>query len=69
MAARCDLWCTTPVQVTLVAADALAAVLGAAGEAIFTADPQWLITSWNPVSEWLYGYPWDEAIGMPLGVL
>ncbi len=50
-------------------ADALAAVLGAAGEAIFTADPQGLITSWNPVAERLYGYPWEEAIGMPLGVL
>jgi PAS domain S-box-containing protein len=69
MAAGCDLWCTTPVQMTPVAADALAAVLDAAGEAIFTADRHGLITSWNPVSERLYGYPREEALGMALGAL
>ena len=45
------------------------ALIASAHAAIFSTDPAGIIRSWNPGSELLFGYSWEEAIGMPLSVL
>jgi diguanylate cyclase (GGDEF)-like protein/PAS domain S-box-containing protein len=43
----------------------LAAVIGAAQDAIILLDPQGTVRAWNPAAERLYGVTADDAIGQP----
>jgi PAS domain S-box-containing protein len=47
----------------------LAALVDAASEAIISADPDSIITTWNRAAEELYGYPAREIVGQPASVL
>lgn len=47
----------------------LAAVVEASEDAIFEADRDGIITSWNPGSEWILGYSRSEIIGKAISVL
>jgi PAS domain S-box-containing protein len=47
----------------------LAMVIDSSEDAVFTADLDQVITSWNPAAETLYGYTAREAIGMPVDAL
>lgn len=44
-------------------------VQGIQGYAIFTTNPQGIITSWNGAAEAMKGYSADEAIGQVIGML
>ena len=46
----------------------LAALVDAANEAIISADPDSIITTWNRAAEKLYGYPAREIVGQPASV-
>lgn len=47
----------------------LAALVDAANEAIVSADPEGIITTWNRAAETLYGYSEQEIIGQRVSVL
>lgn len=47
----------------------LAALVDAANEAIISADPDSIITTWNRAAEKLYGYPARQIVGQPTSVL
>jgi PAS domain S-box-containing protein len=47
----------------------LAALVDAANEAIISADPDSIITTWNRAAEKLYGYPARQIVGQPASVL
>jgi PAS domain S-box-containing protein len=47
----------------------LAALVDAANEAIISADPDSIITTWNRAAEKLYGYPAQQIIGRPASIL
>ncbi len=47
----------------------LAALVDAANEAIISADPDSIITTWNRAAEKLYGYPAQQIVGQPVSVL
>lgn len=47
----------------------LAAIVRASQDAIFEIDRDGRITTWNPGAERLFGYPEDEALGLPLTTL
>jgi PAS domain S-box-containing protein len=47
----------------------LAALIDAANEAIISADPDGIITTWNRAAEKLYGYPARQIVGQPASVL
>jgi PAS domain S-box-containing protein len=47
----------------------LAALVDAANEAIISADPDSIITTWNRAAEKLYGYPARQIVGRPASVL
>ena len=47
----------------------LSQIVQSASQAIFTYDPDRLVTSWNPACERLYGYSAAEVIGTPIRML
>ena len=47
----------------------LAAIVEASGDAIFSTTPGGDILTWNPGAERLYGYPAEEAVGLPAAML
>ena len=47
----------------------LAALVDAANDAIVSADPDGIITTWNRAAEKLYGYPAGQIVGQPASVL
>jgi PAS domain S-box-containing protein len=47
----------------------LAQLVAAIGDAIVIADPQGVITLWNPAAERLFGYTEDEALGQSLDMI
>ncbi len=47
----------------------LAALVDAANEAIISADPDGIITTWNPAAERLYGHPAQQIVGQRVSVL
>jgi PAS domain S-box-containing protein len=47
----------------------LATLVDAANEAIISADPDGVITTWNRGAEKLYGYPARQIVGQPVSVL
>jgi diguanylate cyclase (GGDEF)-like protein/PAS domain S-box-containing protein len=51
------------------ARDLLSYVVQSTGDAIVTEALDGTITSWNRGAEQLYGYPADEAIGQPIGLI
>jgi PAS domain S-box-containing protein len=54
---------------TAAKATRLAALVDAATEAIISADPDSIITTWNRAAEKLYGYSAEQIVGRPASVL
>ena len=48
---------------------ALRTLFFSSSDAIVSADPQLLVTSWNPAAERLFGYSAAEAIGQPVSLI
>ncbi|MCJ2066955.1 PAS domain S-box protein [Methylobacterium sp. J-088] len=48
---------------------ALASLVAAIGDAVVVADPEGLITVWNPAAERIFGYSATEALGQTLDLI